>query len=56
MIVWYFIQVNDYFEKVVMLLLMEDCEFGLFQEMYINFVCEFGIYYIIEVVMGVKVV
>ncbi|XP_052705816.1 uncharacterized protein LOC128181455 [Crassostrea angulata] len=49
-------KVNDYFEKAVMLLPMEDCESGPLQEMYINLVREFGTHYTTEVVMGAKAV
>nr|XP_034328407.1 uncharacterized protein LOC117689954 [Crassostrea gigas] len=49
-------KVNDYFEKAVMLLPMENCESGVLQEMYINLVREFGTHYTTEVVMGAKAV
>lgn len=49
-------QVNDYFEKAVTLLPMDDCESGPLQEMYINIIREFGTHYTTEVVMGAKAV
>uniref|UniRef100_K1PHK5 Uncharacterized protein n=1 Tax=Magallana gigas TaxID=29159 RepID=K1PHK5_MAGGI len=49
-------KVNDYFEKAVMLLPMENCDSGALQEMYINLVREFGTHYTTEVVMGAKAV
>lgn len=49
-------QVNNYFEKAVTLLPMNDCESGPLQEMYINLIREFGTHYTTEVVMGAKAV
>uniref|UniRef100_K1R9Z4 Uncharacterized protein n=1 Tax=Magallana gigas TaxID=29159 RepID=K1R9Z4_MAGGI len=49
-------KVNDYFEKAVTLLPMDDCESGPLQEMYISLIREFGTHYTTEVVMGAKAV
>ncbi|XP_048745195.2 uncharacterized protein LOC125658102 [Ostrea edulis] len=49
-------KVTDYFEKAVMLLPMEDCEEDSLQEMYLNFIQEFGTHYTTQVVMGAKAV
>ena len=49
-------QVNDFFEKAVMLLPMENCDSSELQEMYLNFIQEFGTHYTTEVVMGAKAV
>ncbi|XP_048745128.1 uncharacterized protein LOC125658081 isoform X2 [Ostrea edulis] len=49
-------KVTDYFEKAVMLLPMEDCEKDSLQEMYLNFIGEFGTHYTTQVVMGAKAV
>ena len=49
-------QVNDFFEKAVMLLPMENCDSSELQEMYLNFIHEFGTHYTTEVVMGAKAV
>jgi hypothetical protein len=50
------LQVTDYFEKAVMLLPMEDCEEDSLQEMYLDFIREFGTHYTTQVVMGAKAV
>ncbi|XP_022337633.2 uncharacterized protein LOC111133481 [Crassostrea virginica] len=49
-------KVNDFFEKAVMLLPMENCDSSELQEMYLNFIQEFGTHYTTEVVMGAKAV
>ncbi|XP_062602269.1 uncharacterized protein LOC134263931 [Saccostrea cucullata] len=49
-------KVNEYFEKAVMLLPMENCEDESLQEMYLNFIREFGTHYTTQVVMGAKAV
>ncbi|XP_062618474.1 uncharacterized protein LOC134280055 [Saccostrea cucullata] len=49
-------KVTDYFEKAVMLLPMENCEDDSLQEMYVNFIREFGTHYTTQVVMGAKAV
>ncbi|XP_061194763.1 uncharacterized protein LOC133202916 [Saccostrea echinata] len=49
-------KVSDYFEKAVMLLPMENCEDDSLQDMYLNFIREFGTHYTTQVVMGAKAV
>ena len=49
-------KVNDFFERAVMLLPMENCDSSELQEMYLNFIQEFGTHYTTEVVMGAKAV
>ncbi|XP_062601466.1 uncharacterized protein LOC134263170 [Saccostrea cucullata] len=49
-------KVNEYVEKAVMLLPMENCEDESLQEMYLNFIREFGTHYTTQVVMGAKAV
>ncbi|XP_061180167.1 uncharacterized protein LOC133188680 [Saccostrea echinata] len=49
-------KVSDYFEKAITLLPMENCEDDSLQDMYLNFIREFGTHYTVEVVMGAKAV
>ncbi|XP_061194766.1 uncharacterized protein LOC133202919 [Saccostrea echinata] len=49
-------KVSDYFEKAVMLLPMENCDNDSLQDMYLNFIREFGTHYTTQVVMGAKAV